>query len=276
MIRLSQSFSAPGHVQSFDVTDRGLLLADGVFDTSRVVDGAPLLWRDHVDRLVGDAAALGIDTDAQALTDLARSVVPDGAHGALRVTVTRGPSSARGLAGDSGGAPTVLARCTPLDIPFPAPPVRLGLSAIRRNPTSPTTRHKTLAYTDNVMALREAAAAGFDEALLLSVDGKVACASAANVFACFGRRLVTPVLADGAMPGIVRAWLKRFAPQAGYQVFEESLSLDQFGSADQIFLTNSLRILQPVSAFDGKAFATDIPDQLRDLGQALLDGRFHD
>lgn len=275
MIRLNQFVSAPENVQPFDLTDRGLLLADGVFDTSRVVGGRIILMRAHLARLVGDAAALGIGVTPEELEALAEEAVPGGADGALRLTVTRGPS-ARGLAGETAGAPTLMARFSPISMPYPTMPVRLGISTIRRNPTSPTARHKTLSYTDNIMALREAVAAGVDEALLLSPEGNVACASAANVFAKFGNRLVTPPVSDGAMPGIVRGWLLEAAMGAGFEAVEESLTPERLAQADGIFLTNSLRIFQPVSDFAGLCFDTILPPTLVRLGQALLEGGFDD
>lgn len=275
MIRLRHSVSQPENVQPFDLTDRGLLLADGVFDTSRVVSGRIILKQAHIARLVRDAAALGISVTSAELKALATEAVPTGGSGALRLTVTRGPG-ARGLAGETSSAPTLMARFSPLEASFPMAPVRLGISAIRRNPTSPTARHKTLSYTDNIMALREAMAAGHDEALLLSSEGRVACASAANVFARFGDRLVTPPVSNGAMPGIIRNWLLEVAASAGFQVAEESLLLERFAQADGIFLTNSLRIFQPVISFSGREFETELPLALIQIGQALLEGSFDD
>ena len=275
MIRIHQSVSLPENVQAFDLTDRGLLLADGVFDTSRVVGGRIILRRAHVARLAGDAAALGIGVAPEALEALAREAVSGGAEGALRLTVTRGPGG-RGLAGETAGAPTLMARFSPMETPFPMTPVRLGFSAIRRNPTSPAAQHKTLSYTDNIMALREVVAAGHEEALLLSPHGKVACASAGNVFARCGNRLVTPPVLDGAMPGIVRGWLLQAAIGAGFETAEESLTPDRLAQADSIFLTNSLRIFQHVSAFAGRSFDTSLPPKLIQLGQALLEGAFDD
>ena len=153
MIQLRQTVSQPENVQPFDLTDRGLLLADGVFDTTRVVSGRIILKQAHRARLVRDAAALGIFVPAAELDALAAEAIPPGGSGALRLTVTRGPG-ARGLAGEASGAPTLMARFSAMELSYPMEPVRLGISSIRRNPTSPTARHKTLSYTDNIMALR--------------------------------------------------------------------------------------------------------------------------
>lgn len=270
LTHLLQTVSSHEHQGCFDLTDRGLLLADGVFDTSRVVAGRVILKSEHLERLVRDAAALGIEVPIREVEDLAGRALEQADEGALRLTVTRG-TGGRGLAGDIAGAPTMLARFTPMDLPFPAPAVRLGTSDIRRNPTSPTTRHKTLSYTDNVLALRQAHVQGFDEALFLSIEGAVACASVANVFALSGRRLLTPPQLDGAMPGIVRNWLIEAAGKAGYEVAEERILPEQLLRADHVFLTNSLRVLQPVTSLGNHPLDPVLPDDLLALGRSLIE-----
>src|SRR5438094_518816 len=81
-----------------------------------------------------------------------------------------------------------------------------GTTAARdRNAPSLAARLKTLGYLDAVLAAREAAAAGFDEALFCNTRGHVACAGTGNLFALFGQSLVTPPLTDGVLAGIVRA-----------------------------------------------------------------------
>lgn len=269
LFRLIQSQSSAGAVQPFDLSDRGLMLADGVFTTARVVRGLMILREAHMTRLQRDAAALGIPLTEDDLSGLADEAVPEGANGALRLTVTRGPG-ARGLAGDGSGMPTLIARFAPLETTFPASPVRLIVSPVRRNPTAPSARHKTLSYTDNVMALRGAMAAGFDEALLLSPDGHAASASAANIFARFGDRLVTPPVEDGALPGILRGWLLAEAGEAGLKVEEGRLTVGEVETADCLFLTNSLRIFQPVSALGTTTFAASLPPGLLALGRDLI------
>ena len=275
MITLKQAGETSENKHLFDLTDRGLLLADGVFDTSRVVRGRIIQKRSHFARLLSDAAALGIAVRIEDVDALAEAAVPEGGDGALRLTVTRGPGG-RGLSGETGGEPTIMARFSPMNPVFPMPPVSLWTSTIRRNPTSPSARHKTLSYTDNVMALREAVAMGHDEALMLSPEGRVACASAANVFALFGKQLVTPPLSEGVLPGVIRGWLLEVASEAGLSALEESLTPERLAQADRIFLTNSLRVFQPVRAYFGRELEADLPPALIGLGERLLEGSFDD
>jgi branched-chain amino acid aminotransferase len=81
--------------------DRGFALADGVFETIRIANRRPLWLADHVARLKTGAATLGIPFDYEArdmelaVAQLAEAFEPPDA--AVRITLTRGPSSRRGL-----------------------------------------------------------------------------------------------------------------------------------------------------------------------------------
>ena len=263
----------------FDASDRGLLLGDGVFDTSLVLGGR-MVWRAaHLSRLTAHARALGfgrvaadetgvigrevlqprhalalrsellVENDSVELREaavdgaLARLT---GAHGALRLTLTRGPGP-RGLAPPAEPHPTILATLAPLPGTLFAP-LALHPTSIRRNETSPLSRAKSLGYGDAVLAAAEARAAGRDDALFLNEAGRVACAGTANVFAVFGRELVTPPLADGVLDGITRAVLLAAAPSLGLAATERSLRPSDLDGADAILCTSSLRLVATVTA----------------------------
>ncbi|MEE7438856.1 hypothetical protein MOR12E_06120 [Methylobacterium oryzae] len=86
---------------------------------------------------------------------------------------------------------------------------------------------KTLGYLDAVLAAREAAAAGFDEALFRNTRGRVACAGTGNLFALFGANLVTPAgtVAPAPQPGLF--WSLAFAVRAA--------TYDRLGGFDETF-----------------------------------------
>ena len=91
----------------FDVADRGLLLGDGVFDTSLVLAGR-MVWRDaHVGRLLAACAQLGFPLDPARIGIAIDETLGRMGDGSLRLTVTRGPGP-RGLAPAPGSRPTIL------------------------------------------------------------------------------------------------------------------------------------------------------------------------
>ncbi|MDJ0919559.1 MAG: aminotransferase class IV [Henriciella sp.] len=261
MIILQQT-SGTDPKQAFDLSDRGLLLADGVFSTALVTHGKMMFREAHLDRLCHDAAALEIHIERDRIEATLDELFEGRPSGALRVTITRGPGG-RGLAGGEQ-APTLMARLSDYDTSRIGQPVKLALSTLTRDPGSITARHKTLSYTDNVLAVRRAAKAGADDALLLNPTGTVACAASANLFARFGTTLVTPPVEDGALPGIVRHFILEQAQSAGFEAEVRSLSLQTLRSADQLFVTNSLRWIAPVVEFDGTRFDPSPLDALNE------------
>lgn len=258
-------------VARFDLADRGLLLGDGLFDTLLVHKSKPHQLERHADRLAIGAAALGIDIGreiiVQAVLALAGAAAPQSL--AIRVTVTRG-AGPRGLLPQAGAIPTIFATAAPWNEALAFRPLTLATSSIRRNPSSPLSRLKTLGYLDNVLALQEAKKRGAEDALLLSTRGNVACTSTGNLFAIRSDRLLTPPLGDGVLNGTIRARLFELAPNVGLRPEERSISIDDLMTADGIFATNSLRLMMPVASLDGHAvLATESSGAYAALAEAL-------
>lgn len=239
----------------FDLTDRGLCLGDGLFDTALALDGRVAFEDAHVARLVAGAESLGFRLDPAAMRTAMRALAATGPRLAIRTTATRG-SGPRGLRPPAEPCPVLYATAAASSAALAFAPLSLWPTQIARNETSPAARLKTLGYLDAVLAARDAAASGFDEALFCNTRGHVACAGTGNLFGIFADRLITPPLADGVLAGIVRAEILGLAPRLGLRVEERSLPLDAFLRADAVFLTNSLRLLAPVRAVGTTPFAS--------------------
>jgi branched-chain amino acid aminotransferase len=163
-------------------------------------------------------------------------------EGSLRLTATRG-SGPRGIAPPLDPRPTLLITAAPA-APPPVPAACIVATRTRRNEHSPLAAVKSLNALDSILARQEARERGADDAILLNTAGRVAEATAANVFAIVEGRLLTPPVPDGALPGVMRAEvLARGA-------IEASLTRDDLLRAEAIFLTSSLGI-RPVCRIDG-------------------------
>jgi branched-chain amino acid aminotransferase/4-amino-4-deoxychorismate lyase len=248
--------------------DRGLLLGDGLFETVLYKAGRLVLWDAHLDRLTRGCAILGLPApDPDALAKAARRAVTEAALGAARAAVrlswTAG-SGGRGLDRAADPQPRLLATAAPA--PRPDTPARLVVSAIRRNERSPTSRIKSLAYLDNVLARREARALGADEALMLNSRGQIAGGAAANLFWIRDDRLFTPALACGVLDGVMRAAVLEAAAGAGLEAIETARSLADLNHAQAIFLTNSLIGVRPVCALGRRSIPED--PRVRALAEA--------
>ncbi len=235
----------------FDLADRGLLLGDGLFETLPAFNGLPFLLDAHLDRMIRAADRLGLSLErarlSAAICELAEV---DPAPCVIRLTVTRG-SGPRGLMPPKTLNPLVFSTRAPWNPNLVFGSMTVATSSIRRNPTSPASSMKTLAYLDNVMGLQEAQMKGADDALFLSPDGCVACTSMANLFIIKGNSLATPPLSGSVLPGIMRQWMIDQAQDLGIEVSEKDLYPDDLLHADGVFSTNSVRFLTRISALDG-------------------------
>jgi branched-chain amino acid aminotransferase len=256
-----------GPVVSFDLTDRGLNLGDGVFDTSLARNGRIFRRKSHIDRMADAAEILGIPFDetaaGTALDALAGAVV----DGAVRLTLTRGPGP-RGLSFPKNPSPILYGAAAPMRTP-PFPVLKLGTTSIRRNETSPASRIKALPYLDAVLALEQASARGADEVLFENTHSRVACLATANIFAVFGRQLVTPPLSDGALAGTTRAFVLAKAHGLQFEVAERSLPLEKFSRADALFATSSLRLIAPCSQLDAITYPSESNEIVMELQASI-------
>ena len=107
-------------------------------------------------------------------------------------------------------------------------------------------------YVNASFASEDAHAAGYDEAILLTSDGHVAEASAANVFVVTGAEVATPPLADDVLAGITRAAIMQIATDAGLQVAERRIDRSELYLADEVFLTGTGAQVAPVSSIDDR------------------------
>ncbi len=234
--------------------DRGLTLGDGIFETILVLDNVAL-WRDeHLLRMKADAQLLGLAFPADEIgRAINRLVSKTETHHILRLTLTRG-AGGRGLAAVTD-RPTLVGTLTGFDESLQFQPIRLLTSTIERNLKSPTSSIKSLSYLDQIMAAREASAAGYDEALMFNTKGRVACCSIGNVFLVIGETLVTPSLYEGILNGIMRQKVIAAASSAGIAVKERLVRLADLDRAESMFITNSLRYIRPVTALDDRRFS---------------------
>ena len=195
------------------LSDRGLLLADGLFETVLIEAGRPRLLAQHLERWRRSAALLGMAPPpgaGQVEPLLGDAVRRSGltATGALRLNWSRGGSSLqRGLALPGPDEPQLEPRFWLQLSPWalPTAPVTVIVSRQeRRNAASVVSRCKTFAYGGAIAALREARAGGADDALLLGSDGDLCCATSANLLVRQRQRWLTPPLTSGCLPGVMR------------------------------------------------------------------------
>jgi branched-chain amino acid aminotransferase len=244
-----------------DPADRGFTLGDGVFETIVVRRNAVRHLAAHLARLRAGAGLLGIPLpgDDPHIANMIGAVI--GANGvkecAVRVTLTRGPG-VRGLVTPPNPTPTLLITVAPL--PPPAEPAKVIIAkSTRRNKHSPLSRIKHTNYLDNILARREAEAAGADDALLLNTAGRIAESTVANIFVLVDGFMLTPPVADGALPGIMRGEAMKLAKSE-----EGGITPEMLMRASEVFLTNALGV-RPVTHIDGEPVGDGEPGLITQL-----------
>ncbi|MEO8272832.1 MAG: aminotransferase class IV [Chloroflexota bacterium] len=265
----------PADARHLSAFDRGFQLGDGIFETLRARGGNPTELAEHLGRLRRSAAGLDIELASSVEADITRGIAevlaaegldgPDG-DASVRITVTRGTVAGRGLLPPGPSKATVVIQAWPV-APPPAGHLERGLhlvsSTIRRDPLSPLAALKTTSRADYVYARLEARRAGGDDALFLTIDGRISEATSANIFLVRGTdggtELATPSLECAILPGTTRTWILRWAVDAGLTTLEASLVAADLAGADEAFLCSSVAGILPVTTFDGTPIGTGQP-----------------
>lgn len=228
--------------------DHGLVVGDGVFETVRVSRKVPFALGRHLDRLARGADGLGIVADFDAVRAAIATVLsaPDAPDGLarLRITLTGGRS---GWSSERGTAePTLLVGLEPAS--EAAANAEVAVVPWSRNERAASAGLKTISYADNVIALRYAHQRGASEAVFANTRGELCEGTGSNVFVGLAGRLLTPPLSAGCLPGVTRALLLEWLPEA----VEEVLGVDDLQRAPEAFLASTMRSVQPIRSVDGQ------------------------
>jgi branched-chain amino acid aminotransferase len=100
-----------------------------------------------------------------------------------------------------------------------------------------------------VLALKHAKARGGTEALIFNESDRICEGTGTNIFAVFGRSVVTPPLADGCLAGITRELILEW-----FDGTERSLTKTDLLQADAVFLSSTTRDIQQVARFDDHVY----------------------
>ncbi len=106
-------------------------------------------------------------------------------------------------------------------------------------------------YINSMLALNEALTSGYDEAMLLDVDGFVAEGSGENIFIVRDGVIYTPDLTS-ALEGITRDTIGRLAADEGYELREKRITRDEVYIADEAFFTGTAAEVTPIREVDNR------------------------
>lgn len=256
------------------VLDQGITRGDGIFETAHYRAGSVRKLDAHLNRMHTSAAATDIklpsqeafrgaidtavaefikdydDAAQQSLEAAVKLVVTRGSededHGVAWVTVS--PVSASILEQREKGIDVVLLeRGYDSTVAERAPWLLMGA--------------KTLSYAVNMAALRHAHKQGADDVIFTSSDGLVLEGPTSSVLIASTvdgkRKLTTPILETGILPGTTQGAIFAAAEKAGWDLGYGPLEPHHLLEADAVWLVSSVRLLAPVNSIDGAAIKRD-------------------
>jgi branched-chain amino acid aminotransferase len=233
-------------------------LGSSVFDGARAFEGVMPDIERHCARVNASAIALGLKPSVEVDTML--GLVRDGvekfpADAALYIrpmywaeqggylSVPADPDSTRFL-------------LTIYETPMP-PPTGFSVSVSPyRRPTvesMPTDAKAGCLYPNNARAIMEARARGFDNALVRDMLGNVAETGTSNIFMAKDGVVMTPAPNRSFLNGITRQRTVRLLRDAGVEVLETALTVEDFLDADEIFSSGNYSKVVPITRIEDRA-----------------------
>jgi branched-chain amino acid aminotransferase len=258
---------------AISVFDHGFLYGDGVYETIRSYGHHLFMCDQHLARLFRSADGIGltIPIPKEKWLDLLKEAMVrndvgnDYRDAYLRITISRGVGDI-GLDPTLCPSPTVVIIAKPLTTPAAfhyEQGVPLIIAATRRNlPSALSPQIKATNFLNNILAKREAIAAGAFDSILLNWEGHLTECTVSNLFFVTDGRLRTPSVACGILEGITRTTVLQLAKELGIAVEEGHFTAGQLYGATEGFLTNTTMEIMPVASVDRKPIGQGKPGPL--------------
>ncbi|MFT5707359.1 MAG: 4-amino-4-deoxychorismate lyase [Oceanospirillaceae bacterium] len=247
--------------QKLDHADRGLSYGDGLFETIQVLNGKPLLWNAHLQRMKIGATRLKIPFDNQLSNCFAMDfkVLASGqlVDGVLKLTLTRGKGE-RGYKAPPDPNVTRISSLTIKSNPVregnitPRERVQQGITIcicetqLSRQPLLAGIKH--LNRLEQVLARSEWHESQFSEGLVCDTQGFLVEACMSNVFWIKEDVLYTPQLSFAGVEGVIRNAIIEICTQDHLINIEQGYyKIEQLFDAQEVFICNSVFDIKPVS-----------------------------
>ena len=250
---------------SISTEDRGFLYGDGIFETLRTYNGEPFKLAEHLERMRCSAEKLKIIPEysnaeiSESLTKLlAKNNVQDAY---IRITLSRGEGGS-GLQLSDGLRSTILLQVKPFkpyDEKLYNEGMCLAVSGHRRSTTSPICRHKTTNLLTSILLKEEAGSKSAHDSIVLNTDGYIAECIVSNIFMVADGSVITPSLDTNILPGITRSTVLDICRDSGIPAREECFKIETLIKAEEVFITNSLMEIMPVSRIEDNKIGKTVP-----------------
>jgi len=248
------------------VQNRGFLYGDAVFETVKIVNGKILFLEDHYFRLMSSMRVIRMEIpmnftmeyfEEQILLLVKNNDLEASAR--VRITVYRNDG---GYYLPQNNTISFLIKATPLENKeylFDEQEYEVDLYKdfyiTRQLLSSIKTTNRLINVTGNIYAHEN----GLDNCILLNDSKNVVEALQGNIFMLNGNKLITPPVSEGCLNGVMRKQVLELAKKIeGIEVIEEIISPFDLQKANELFVTNVIKGIQPITKYRKKEFSTEI------------------
>lgn len=250
---------------------RGLRYGDGLFETIRFSNNRLHLINEHLHRLWTGMQMLQFDiprlfTPESLIRDI-HSLIAKNQHtrARIRLTLFRGNG---GLYDPESHTPQYIIESW--ELPTYVPPLTqngLTLCIYRdlRKSTDPINNLKHNNCLPYVLGARYAQTHRCNDALILNTNNHICDSTIANLFLLKNNTVYTPALSEGCVAGVLRQAIIDCLQHTPFAVVEKPISIEEAQSADELFLTNAIRLIRPVKQLEERSFPSTITFTIHDL-----------
>ncbi|MFQ5673322.1 MAG: aminotransferase class IV [Nitrospinales bacterium] len=251
---------------SISVFDHGFLFGDSVYEVICTRNDRPCFMKRHLQRLRKSAAEISLAipwSDERFEQEIRRTLkAANNTESSIRIVVTRGEGEID-IDPTSCGTPNVLIFVVPARI-YPPEDYRSGIHVavvrIKRNLAEALNPAiKTGNYLNNVLAKIEANKLNAKDALMLNNSGFLTECTTSNFFFVREDRVKTASPDCGILSGITREILMQLARESGILVEEGHWLPEELETAEEAFVSGTLRKVMPVTRLNGKAVGDGKP-----------------
>jgi len=261
------------------VSNRSFLYGDGVFETLKIVNNKILFFEDHYFRLMASMRIVRMEIpmtftmeylEEQILKLVEVLAIKDAAR--VRFTVFRNEG---GFYLPNDNSISFVIQASKLEnIRYKIPKIQFEVDLYKDFivPRQLLSTLKTANKITHVTASIFAKENQLDSALLINETKNVIEAANGNLFMFTGNKLITPPISEGCLNGIMRKQIMAIANQLDLiEVIEAAISPFDLQKADELFITNVILGIQPITKYRKKEFEVRLANQLLEKLNALIE-----
>lgn len=227
----------------------GFAYGYGVFETIKFENKKIYFLKEHLERLKDSLKKIHLfmDLDESLIQELFQNLIKENhiTSGVLKISCTK-----------NGNRQDVIlfTRENKYNDTVYRKGFKLCFTDVKRNPYSITTYIKSHNYMENLLVKQQTLSAGYDEAIFTNIYDEICEGSLSNIFFVRNGKLYTPAVECGILPGIMRRKVIYLCEKHMVPIEIGKYTKEDLLMAEEIFITNSLMEIMPVSKIDDHVF----------------------